>query len=307
MDKNKINNSLPSDLDDLRVKDHLNASFDLDNLTVSEDLIARTLKAIKESDQQEEQPQKINKIKHFPVRRLVSAAAAIAVLIVGINIFQNSFTGNKKGTQISMDSSSAEKAPEEAATMENYSAAADGAASLNNSTKSSEIAGSSAAESDMAAADEEITTFSAELKEDTKKAGGTSSGYGENLFSVLYPITYDTVTTFNVSKNGDTGKSLKETGKSLKETGIKVNEFYNILDGYPLTASNTNENRNTADWIYKAEIVEPNQVAYTIIIGDTIQVEQKSETGEPQVSVYSTENMDNLIKQIQDFYNSNNK
>lgn len=300
MDKNKINNSLPSDLDDLRVKDHLNASFELDNLTVSEDLIARTLKAIKESDQQEEQSKKINKIKHFPVRRLVSAAAAIAVLIVGINIFQNSFTGNKKGTQISMDSSSTEKAPEEAATMENYSAAADGAASLNNSTKSSEITGSSAEESDMAAANEEITTFSAELKEDTKKAGGASSGYGENLFSVLYPINYDTVTTFNVSKNGD-------TGKALKETGIKVNEFYNILDGYPLTESNTNENRNTADWIYKAEIVEPNQVAYTIIIGDTIQVEQKSETGEPQVSVYSTENMDNLIKQIQDFYNSNNK
>ncbi|QHQ60728.1 hypothetical protein Ana3638_08020 [Anaerocolumna sedimenticola] len=300
MDKNKINNSLPSDLDDLRVKDHLNASFELDNLTVSEDLIARTLKAIKESDQQEEQSKKINKIKHFPVRRLVSAAAAIAVLIVGINIFQNSFTGNKKGTQISMDSSSTEKAPEEAATMENYSAAADGAASLNNSTKSSEITGSSAEESDMAAADEEITTFSAELKEDTKKAGGASSGYGENLFSVLYPINYDTVTTFNVSKNGD-------TGKALKETGIKVNEFYNILDGYPLTESNTNENRNTAEWIYKAEIVEPNQVAYTIIIGDTIQVEQKSETGEPQVSVYSTENMDNLIKQIQDFYNSNNK
>ncbi|WMJ90160.1 hypothetical protein [Anaerocolumna sp. MB42-C2] len=314
MDKNNKNNSLPGDLDDLRIKDHLNASFDMDNVTVSEDLIARTLKAIENSAPQKEQPKELKKIKHFPVRRLVSAAAAIAVLIVGINVLQNGFTGNKEDAQINMDAGSTEKASEEAATMEIYSAAADGTPSLNNSAKSSEITGSSAEESDVADS-ADITTFSSELKEDTNKegtnktGGGTGSVYGGDLFSVMYPITYDTVTTFNLSKNGDTGKSLKITGKplketdeSLKDTGIKVNDFYNILDGYPLTKSNTKDNGNNDDWIYKAEIVVPNQLAYTIMIGDTIRVEQKNKSGEPQVFIYSTENMDTLIKQMEEFY-----
>ena len=319
MDKNNKTNNLSGDLDDLRIKDHLNASFDMDNVSVSEDLIARTLKVIKESAPQEEQPNELKKIKHFPVRRLISAAAAIAVLIVGINVLQNGFTGNKKDAQINMDTGSTEKAPEEAATMEIYSAAADDTPSLNNGARSSEIAGSSAEESDIADS-ADITTFSSELKEDankedTAKAGeGTGSVYSGDIFSAMYPITYDTVTSFNLTKNGDTGKSLKmtakslkETGESSKETGIKVNDFYNILDGYPLTESKTKDNGNHDDWTYKAEIVIPNQLVYMIMIGDTIRVEQKNENGESLVFTYSTENMDHLIKQMEEFYKKNKK
>ena len=301
MDKNKINNSLPSDLDDLHVKDHLNTSFDMDNITVSEDLIARTLKAIEESETQEEQLKESNKIKHFPVRRLVSAAAAVVVLIVGFNILQSGFTGNKKDIQLDIYSGTAGETLEDTEVPETYGVtAADEGASLSNGTKSSEVTDSSAAENKVAA-DEDAALYSAELKEDTNKAGGgTGSVLGGELFSGLFPINYDTVQTFTLSKNDG-------TNKTSADISIKTNEFYNILDGYPLTVKDARKNGNADDWTYKAEIILPNEQTYTIMIGDTIQVEQKSKTNKTQVLVYSTENMENLIKQIQDFYNSMDK
>ncbi|MGB8454169.1 MAG: hypothetical protein WCD89_17795 [Anaerocolumna sp.] len=292
MDKNNKKNDRPGNLDNMRLKDHLNASFDIDNIKVSEDLIARTLKSIGESGLQEEQPKESNKIKHFPVRRLVSAAAVIIVLIVGINVLQNGLGSSKTESPISLDDGTAGKM-----------AAGNGTKS-NSTFGTEEDAAADTVTSDTAAADMEdpapeegITPFSSEVsknvnKEDERVAGSFSEG---TLFSGLYPITFASVEKFTVSKNDGTEKTFTDAGD-------KVSELYTVMDGYSLTTSNTKTDGNENNWTYKTLITTTDKQTYTILFSDEIQVIQSNETTESTPFIYSVGDMGNLLKQVDEFY-----
>jgi len=307
LEKNNKKNGLPGDPDNLRLKDHLNASFDIDNIKVSEDLIARTLKAIGESGSQEELLKESNNVKHFPVRRLVSAAAVILVLLVGINVLQNGLAGNKNATQIKLDKRTTGESAAEQQTMDILSAADNSSTSLNGSKSSNAVLDGAAADSvtaDNAAADKEnaasdgsIAPFSTEVTKDVNSAEGGeySSVLGETLFSGLYPITFDSVETFTVSKNDGTQISLTNAGD-------KVSELYALLDGYSLTATDTKTDGNENNWIYKIEIKTSDKQIYTIIFSDNIQVLQSTEVSDGTPFTYNVGDLDKLIKQVDEFY-----
>ncbi len=295
MEKNNKKNSHPGDLDNLNLKDHLNASFDIDKITVSEDLIARTLKAVKESELQEERLQEAEKIRHFPVRRLVSAAAVILVLLVGIRVAQNGLPGNKKDAQINYSTGAAGDSAAESGTADIYGTTADDSA-LNGTADDKLAMDSTTFEIENAAPGESPESSSADagIKEQTE---GTEKGsvMGGELLSALYPVTFESVEVFNVSKKDGTDITLTKAGD-------KVNEFYSLLDEYPLTLKDSEDIKYDDDWSYKVEIRLAEKQAYTITFGENIRVMPGNKSQESDPAEYVTENMETLLKQMDDFF-----
>jgi hypothetical protein len=113
------------ELDELNIKSHLNTSLDLSGISVSEDLINRTLAAIKEqslSGKDEvtqtsfmEPTKKIIAWNRY-FRGFAGVAAAVVIVAVGYNLVQR----NPFGMKQSLDSA----APELAVTMDNATEAA---------------------------------------------------------------------------------------------------------------------------------------------------------------------------------------
>ena len=105
-DKNK-NDKL--ELDELNIKSHLNTSLDLSGISVSEDLINRTLAAIKEqsiSDKEEDtttkttEPSKKIIVWNRYVRGFAGVAAAIILVVIGYNVVQQMPMGMKSAKDL---------------------------------------------------------------------------------------------------------------------------------------------------------------------------------------------------------------
>ena len=103
-----------NDLDDMNIKTHLNASLDLSGIHVSEELIQKTLQAVKE--QPAKDPEKEDSTEHRKavpwkryVRSLTGAAAAVLILFAGYHLVGNGLGSPKKMAQ----NQSADTAPQE--------------------------------------------------------------------------------------------------------------------------------------------------------------------------------------------------
>jgi hypothetical protein len=291
VEKNK-NNDSRIDTDNLNLKDHLNASFDNDKITVSEDLIARTLKAVKESENQEVKVGQKNEIKkkQFPVRQVASAAAVIVLLLVGMNVLQNGFPKNsKEDTRIASDSATTETAPNEILTAKDNALA-----DLNESNEESleiytydekTMEGTTEPEAGTVTdnASSNLTAAEAPSAEQDvgKDGGGVSDSYTENHFTSLYPFTTEDAELFTVTT---------KTQDILTIDVSKVKEFYTILDGFTLTQMD-NDIKDT--WDYKVEIKTTNQT-YTILLGNGIQVIEN----EDSFVYYAIDDYKSLIEQV---------
>lgn len=319
MEKNNKNNVLQDDFDDLQLKDHLNASFDIDNIKVSEDLIARTLKAIKESDPQDEQRKEEKKIKPFPVRRLVSAAAVVFVLFAGINVLKNGMVGNKTSSPMNLEAPVTEQAKGDG-TMRSYGIQDNSASSAAGSTESNLTFDTTAA--DGAAADSPVGSAASDLEDSQNTAGtekytvksddGTILGTGKEQFSVLYPVDAEKVETFTALKKNSSNTELKgdDAKADSKKAGTKVSELYTLFDGYSMTPVNTESSEEADDWVYKFQITTKEKLKYTILLGDYLRVLQENGTTDPSTTTgtttqdYRVDAMDKLLKQADELYNS---
>ena len=106
------NNTDDMNLDKLNIKSHLNASLDFSNISVSEELIQKTLRAINEEPSTlVEKDENVMNTRKIPwnsyVRRLTGVAAALIVLIGGYSIIKNSvgMKSSKKDSNGSMENS----------------------------------------------------------------------------------------------------------------------------------------------------------------------------------------------------------
>jgi hypothetical protein len=325
VEKNNEKNGLQDDFNDLQLKDHLNASFDIDNIKVSEDLIARTLKAIKESGPQEEQQKEEKKIKPFPVRRLVSAAAVVFVLFAGINVLKNGMTGNKTSSPMNLEAPMAEQAKDNGV-MRSYGIQDSNPSSGAGSTESNLTFDTTVA--DSKAADSPAGSVASDLGDSQNTAGtekyttksdgdGTILNTSKNQFSVLYPVAAEKVETFTAAKKNRTNAELKgddakaDNAKAdSKKDETKVSELYTLLDGYSLTPVNTESSKEADGWVYKFQITTKEKLKYTILLGDYLRVLQEDGTTDPNTTTvtttqdYRVDTMDNLLKQADELYNS---
>lgn len=267
----------------INLKDHLNASFDKDNITVSEELINRTLQAIKEDKSPKDYKHVINKKYPFKVRRLVSAAAVVLVLFVGINLLQDNFQldGNPfNGSKKSDSGSNAESGVA-------YDTKAEESQSI-------ELFQDSATDSSITGEDAD-KAFSSEiaLEDASAEEPEMNSIYTESakLFTERYPFAMDQMVSFSVT-NGDAQMI------TITENAEKSRELFSLLNEYTLTVA---DNDISETWKYKLELETKENQMYTIMIGEGIQVMKK---GDPNSTYeyYFIENVDTLISSMDEFF-----
>lgn len=314
MDKNKTGKNPSPVRDDMELKALLNASFDKDNLTVSEDLIQRTLLKIKEAEaedkknadntaaeipvvDQEAAEQESNGDRKpgikFPVRRFAGAAAAVLLLVSAVWLYQNNITGTKQDNagneQIEQhlgiaDTGSAENytmtAPETSAVqgMEENEAASNAKEAPLEGDASVGITASSESAADNAA--------------DTESSMVTL--VAPEVLSELYPINTDEAVTFQVIKAE--GKQTEEEKKSLGEPAVKAAELYTLLAAYTVQVSEKEE----TDILYSFEIVtqDKNVITYEFY-PETVKVTDGRLAG--KTVTYTANKQAELLKKLAEF------
>ena len=267
--------------ENINLRDHLNASFDKDNITVSEELINRTLQAIKEDKSPKDYKHTINKKFPFKVRRLVSAAAVVLVLFVGINVLQDNF-------QLDGNPFSASKKSDSGSTPESgvaYDTKAEESQSI-------ELFQENAADSNIAGEDTAKSSETA-LEDSSAEEPEMNSILAENanLFTERYPFVMDQMVSFTVT-NGD-AQMITITGNA-----VKSRELFTLLDEYTLSVA---DNDISETWNYKLELETIDNQMYTILIGEGVQV-MKSGDPNSTYEYYSIENVDALISSMDEFF-----
>lgn len=289
MEKNNDLNKFKSELDFLCLKDHLNASFDKDNICVSDDLINRTIQSAKENTSSDTISFESKKKNKIPTRGIVQVAAAILIVFVFFN-FASNFRMSKK-------ENSSESASEATRTaVSDTEAKSDGIpyTSRSNNVTEDKVTLFQDATSEEPAATEEAKENAAEhIMEKTLDTEETMAGQMDdkqaNSFAELYPISAEQVLSFAL-----TGK----TREIVKGNTEHVNELFSILNAYFLML----EDKNISSvWKYKIEFTTDAAQIFTIWIGDGILIKQKDGITETKL-YYSLENIDDLLIQVEEFY-----
>lgn len=207
------------EMDDLNIKAHLNTSLDLSGISVSEDLINRTLAAIKASEQ-EKAPEEVVSEKESTIgkrvipfgryiRGIAGVAAAVFIVIVGYGVL--------KTVNFKADNNTKSAAPEMT-----YDMAADTAAQDGSTISMAESTGAALAEEEMAALESENKVAS----DDSVGIAATEPKEKE----ILYSITAQT-DSGNANYGSASGKG--EDGSSANDTST---EYDNLKVGASLTA-----------------------------------------------------------------------
>lgn len=269
-------NNKKNDLNFDTMKDHLRTSFEMDNITVSEDLIARTLQAINKDNATENSQQKDKKKYKFPIYRIVGVAAVVLILFVSINVLQNiSPIGMKKSS----------KPNDNGLSMQSDTAA------TSEPMEIQEFAATESAVEDNSA----DRAFSAEMVTEEAGSGNPEAKSDDSvslsLFSGQYLITADQVISFSIENSNQEIISLSENSE-------KVQELFTILAEYPESIA---EGDISELWNYKVKLDTVDGEAYTFVIGNDLQVLKDGDEGSIQEH-YSIEDTDTLIKRMDEFY-----
>lgn len=297
------------DVNTMDIKSHLDASFEIDNIKVSEELIAKTLLAVKASENETTKStdrvqedlmdsvensnadnvinieRKRGKFRFLPMK-LATVAAAVFVFVVGIYAMNNGIGASKKdsgsnnslmneSSSTSMDSGNDNVAEDK---MEISNARVEGVNDEENGVAEKKL--------------DESTSYdkSDELAEPEYNITGDfskSSVSNPIIISNLYPIHNITISEFTIK---DANNKLLYTTKQIE----KVIKVYDILDGYPLTMV---ENK-TLDYIYQFDILTDDGQSYTILIGNGIYLKT---TDELEYTYYEVDNSNELLDKLKDF------
>lgn len=261
--KQKINN------DDMNIKSHLNTSLDLDGISVSEELLNRTLAAIKEQQMLRED-QSIQKgaeklgTKIVPwnryVRGFAGVAAALLLVVVGYNVI-------KQMPLIGQKSSSMNNAAPE------YSLMMDQTTTEGNDMSKKEVPAAESTASDQAAADatqsaptdESEFTISAEtFPADTDtKLGASLYGTKKNKSDAGDGVEGETQIT-SIPEEGTATQEFSTTLRAANDLG-KVYSFRDIFVPSPEEAEYITISNNKNDSSVTLTSLEDIQAFYLVM------------------------------------------
>jgi hypothetical protein len=300
--ENKNKNDFPGGKDDLNIKDHLNASFDMEKITVSEDLIARTLKKIQDSEVEGTTNAEIQKKKVIPMRRYVSAAAAVLlVVVVGTALVRvgtlNVGFGNSK--QMNESSGSETAMPEEETSI--YSAEGSLEQDLSAKQSKSDIGAKDNGQEEEKAA---LDTASAPEEEENGFALTQAP-----VFSVLFPVgDFADVKSFTLTR-------VSKEEKTLTLSVDVLESLYTLLDQYEMTEgiqAEDSKNQNIQDEKsqeedasidYKAEIVTGDGQKITLTFAEGLLVSQEADSLKADY-FFDLKDWDDFIKEVDALYSS---
>lgn len=287
------NNTEDMNIDDLQIKSHLNASFDVSGISLSEELIQKTLRAINEqSPSLADKEDNVLKTRRLPwnsyVRNLTAVAAALMVLIGGYSLIKNSvgMKSSKNDSKIFMENNSSmdydrstEMAMPEArgdisgedyglySTKENDTTDVTmGSATGDTTFTSKDIEDEH--KMDIAAIDDSLKSNDQEKAAPSATSEFTSTGLKSVEFTQIYWGSLDMIESMIITDEA-AGKSVIITEES------ELSMVYSLLDSYWYSAA---ESGLSSDIYYVIEIKEKqSDVINTIIIGDTVTI--SSDTG----------------------------
>lgn len=278
-EENHLEKEMDIDYDIIHLKDHLNASFDKDNIVVSEELIQKTLQAIQsgstpsiaEEDYQEENDKieyENDKKNRWSIFRLASIAAVLLLLLVGLNALKYLQFGSKKEMAVKEDrTTTSDVADSNKVSMEE-------SATENKKTKEADVY-SIAAETAEQEVSEESADISSNIDESAFKDGKNEVSEtqeprvgmlkeGNILFSDILPFTAEQVTSFTIINSKDEAVSFENTEKT--------NEFLLLLNDYPLLLIENEEDTMENQWDYQIKFTSQDDLSYTILVGNEIQL-----------------------------------
>lgn len=330
----KDKNNMNIEHDDLNIKSHLNASLDLSGISVSEDLINRTLEAIRKQSAEQadnkddsglmKETQKDTK-KVIPwnryIRGFASVAAAALIIVAGYGLLNNIGLSKKSSENSTADRSiydtAATLAPQEFAA----NSAADAAPSDNGATAKSSDGGtlgttsaqgkdetvniSPAALSEAQYTVTADTTLAAEGEGSTGSVGIAAAGEADQSDSSIMSTESAPVLTFRDIFLPDPAQAQSLTvTDDINGTAITLTDqnaildFYSMMDKYQFTYSTQADTQKN----YSAVITAPQEASYTMVIGSNITVSYMDSKVASQ-SIYTVSDNALLLTELNDFIN----
>jgi len=302
-DNNDKQNDL--EMDDMNIKSNLNTSLDVSGISVSEDLINRTLEAIKR--QPTEQSVNQTDAKDFSkkviswnkyVRGFAGVAAAVLIVVVGYNAMsQLNIGSSKSGSDSSqpLDNTSANDIMMEGAAESN--------SSLATSEKADLDVAFDASSTDMAVEEPKDDSIAESAPQYTITADAITmtdeaETYGDNGQTEVTGADGEAGTTESMEpqaklsttlRNGDQTALLtfrdiflpapeqaeyimitdEINGTAVTLTDqVQILEFYTLMDQHQFTYGT----EDTANQNYTVEVKSPEEALYTLIVGKNITV-----------------------------------
>lgn len=316
IDLNRIQDDKELSSDDMNIKQHLNESLDIKGITISEDLINRTLSAIKQSeieqpgDQQQDNKSKdemaFKKIIPWSrcIRKIAGVAAAVLIVTVGLSLtIRDSAKDDisQENSEMTAEDTSRYGTADASGTtaFEAEQSSEDGLAqSLDKDDTDTSIAPKSAINPEEG---NDIATASLEDskdEEDITEALTVDDGNGS-------PRTFEEI----ILTNSELVESLKIIDQT-NNTEVVLTEQSDILNFYAVMEQQLFTIGTTApiseNYIVEAVGLQTEEVLYTMIIGDSISVSNSSGDSVDQ-SIYNTENNELLIQNIDELYQGINQ
>ncbi len=279
-------------IDELEIKKHLDTSFDLEQISVSEELIHRTLAAINHNESEHKEEEKTRKtagasegkILHYHkyMKRFAGVAAAAFLIFVGYysvhimgELSKKDSTGNMAPERI-MDQKYSDGEGYDTGTAEERNAV---------SPETTDQQDTDMAIMSPDASDEFVAGASGELPKPENGNLSSSAGTGKDAgllsqsgegklaaasdqpmfaFQDIIPVTPDQVKLVRITENG------KNEAFSY-ETKADIENFYQTMGSYQYVAGDD----STGDYLYTIEIKGLDQTAneVTLWIGDVITIQ----------------------------------
>ncbi len=324
-DKNKYDRI---EHDELNIKSHLNTSLDLSGISVSEDLINRTLAAIKEQTISSEEVTKTDDLAPSKkiiawnryIRGFAGVAAAVLIVVIGYNFIQQMPLGMKKAentampeTLTALDSSAQAPAQEAAPAEENQIFDA------NLSMKESEDiqytitaeAGALAEEKSDGTFGEGTTGNEGAEKSEMSALNGASEDMNQNIESPQEfvarstdsdeMVTYGFRDIFIPSPEQAEYITILEHKNSISITLTKATDikaFYDLMDHHQFTGAG---DISLSDPNYTVEMNSPQLgTLYTMLVGSNLTV-RYTQSDNMVEKIYNAVDDTVLKQELEDF------
>lgn len=316
-DKDKKN--VNKEMDDMNIKSHLNDSLDLSGINVSEDLINRTLEAIK----QQPNDSKDNRKKVIPWNRYVRgfagvAAAAAFIVFAGYNVMNMGLIGMNSKKSAAPNESTNDTTSEEISDGQILYAAPQETAKSEDTTEATDSTYTANADINAAEADDNAVAFDAEAPKYTisaelktsmdaeNYAGEGTAGSAEVGIAATQKAGETVALTFRdiCLLAPEDAESIKITDE-VNKTSISLTDQIEILDFYTMMGNHqfSTSPDNSASQFYSVEIksLKPVENLYTIWIGDNITV-RYSEGDITSNSTYASLDYENFKMDLDQFF-----
>lgn len=272
------------EIDKFNIKSHLNTSLEADGISVSEDLISRTMDAIRLQEANGLDEGKVNRVNKKPIllyrytRTLIAVAAAALVLVVGLNALRL-----LKPLGMKSDNETKNFMSYDAEETENYKADAPMDDSAEYDINSSDDLKLDTTAIDRGTEDEHSTVLHSE-----RKMQGILNDAGLTFEDITFIGAADTsLITINSKTTGET-KTISDREK--------IDELYSMLEGHVFMYGEL----EVVDTQYIIKLSSDDKVTQVVIGGSAITVDYTSNDLSTQ-SVFITADQSTLLAELEKF------